>query len=365
MTTYKLIGTECSLYSGKARAYLRYKDIPFEEVLSSARVYEDVIVPRVGDRIIPVLITPEDSTIQDTTEIIDFLEDRFPEASVYPNTPVQRLVALLFELYGDEWLLIPAMYYRWWFKEENYDFIVSEFGKTSMPDAPPEVQRSTGEMVAGFFGGLLPGLGATEKNHKQIEAWYESFLDYFNEHLKMHPFLLGTRPSIGDFGLMGPLYAHLYRDPYSGRLMRSRAPRVAQWVEHMNAPEAKSGEFLPDDAVPQTLNPILEMMFEEMFPPMLDTVEKLAAWLDKNPGEEIPEVIGKHEFTIRGVSEKRRIRSYCQWMFQRPVDHYHALSGADKERADTFLKKLGGYEGMQVDIDRRVKRENHKLVPDT
>jgi len=364
MSQYKLIGTECSLYSGKARAYLRYKNIPFEEVLSSADVYENIIVPRVDDRIIPVLISPEDITVQDTTEIIDFLEERFPEASVYPKTPLQKLVGLLFELYGDEWLLIPAMYYRWWFKEDNYDFIVSEFGKTSMPDAPPEVQRSTGEMVAGFFGGLLPMLGVTEKNNRQIEEWYESFLDHFNEHLESHPFLLGTRPSIGDFGLMGPLYAHLYRDPYPGRLMKSRAPLVAQWVERMNAPDPNSGEFLPNDEVPETLTPILKMMFEEMFPPMLDTVEKLGEWLEQNPGEEIPEALGGHEFTIRGVTENRMIRSFCQWMFQRPVDYYQSLTGVDKERADTFLKSLGGYEGMQVNIRRRVKRANFKLVRD-
>lgn len=364
MSKYKLIGAECSLYSGKARAYLRYKAIPFEEVLSTAQVYEEVIVPRVGDRIIPVLISPDDIAIQDTTEIIDFLEERFPEASVYPETPLQRLAALLFELYGDEWLLIPAMYYRWWFSEDNYDFIVNEFGKTSVPDAPPEVQRATGEMVAGFFGGLLPQLGATEKNHRQIEEWYESFLDCFNEHLKSNPFLLGTRPSIGDFGLMGPLYAHLYRDPYPGRLMRSRARLVAKWVDRMTAPEPNSGEFFPDDDIPETLHPILKMMFEEMFPPMLDTVEKLSEWLDQNPEEEIPEVLGTHEFSVRGVKEFRNIRPYNQWMFQRPIEYYQSLSGTDRKRADGLLKTVGGYDDMQVNIRRRVKRENHKLLPD-
>jgi len=366
VSNYKLIGAECSLYSGKARAYLRYKNIPFEEMVASAKVYAEIIVPRIGDRIIPVLLSPDDIAIQDTTDIIDFLEERFPEASVYPKTPLQRLVALLFELYADEWLLLPAMYYRWWFKGDNYDFIVSEFGKTSMPDAPPDVQREMGETVAGFFGGLLPVLGATEKNHKQIEEWYESFLDCFSEHLKSHPFLLGTRPSIGDFGLMGPLYAHLYRDPYPGRLMKSRAPLVAQWVERMNAPEPCSGEFLPDDDVPETLSPILEMMFEEHFPVLLDTVEKLEDWINRNPDEEVPDVLGTHEFSIRGVTETRIMRPYNQWMFQRPVDHYRTLCGTDKERVDTFLKALGGYEGMQVAIRHRVKRaKNNSLILDS
>jgi glutathione S-transferase len=364
MSKYQLIGSECSLYSGKARAYLRYKDIPFEEVLNTPEVYETIIIPRVNDRIIPVLISPDDICVQDTTEIIDFLEERFPEISVYPETPLQRLVALLFELYGDEWLPIPAMYYRWWFKDDNYDFIVGEFGRSRMPDADPEIQRAAGEVGAGIFGGMLPLLGVTENNHMQIEEWYESFLDCLSEHLKLHPFLLGTRPSIGDFGLMGPLYAHLYRDPYPGRLMKSRAPLVANWVERMNAPEPGSGAFLPDDEVPETLHPILKMMFEEMFPPMLDTVEKLGEWLDQNPDDEIPWVLEAHEFSICGVREERWIQPYNQWMFQRPIDYYQTLSGMDRERADEFLRLLGGYEGMQVNIRRRVKRKNHKLLPD-
>ena len=146
--------------------------------------------------------------------------------------------------------------------------------------------------------------------------------------------------------------------------MRSRAPSVAQWVERMNAPKPDSGEFLPDDEVPETLSPVLQMMFRECFPPMLDTVEKLAEWLDRNPVEEIPEVLGTHEFSIQGVTENRRIRPYNQWMFQRPIDHYRSLSGKDKKRADEFLKSLGGYDGMQINIRRRVKRVDNKLVPD-
>jgi hypothetical protein len=44
MTKYRLIGTECSLYSGKARSYPCYKAVPFEEVLSTAEVYETILL---------------------------------------------------------------------------------------------------------------------------------------------------------------------------------------------------------------------------------------------------------------------------------------------------------------------------------
>ena len=37
-THYTLLGAEVSLYTGKVRAYLRYKRIPFTEVVASAEV---------------------------------------------------------------------------------------------------------------------------------------------------------------------------------------------------------------------------------------------------------------------------------------------------------------------------------------
>ncbi len=364
MSKYKLYGTEVSLYTGKARAYLRYKGIPFEEILSSATVYKEIIIPRTGVKYIPIIISPDDIAVQDTTEIIDFLEERFPDASVYPKTPLQHLVSLLFEVYADEWLVIPAMYYRWWFKEDNYNFIVKEFGRTSLPNGTEKEQFEMGETVAGYFGGALPFLGATEKNHKMIEAWYEAFLDCFNLHLEAHPFLLGARPSIGDFGLMAPLYAHLYRDPYPGKIMKSRAPLVANWVERMNAPDPMSGNFLPDDTVPETLFPILKMMFEEHFPVLIDSVDKLDEWLEKHPGEPIPRAIGTHDFSINGITENRVIFPYTQWMFQRPLDYYQSLKSSDKEKVDVLLKDLGGFDGMQKKIKKRVKRINNILVPE-
>ena len=110
---YTLYGTEFSLYSGKVRAYLKYKNIPYQEVHPTISTYKKIIVPKTGVSYIPVLQTPNDDYLQDTTHIIDTLEKDFPENSIYPTTPKQRLVSLLFELYGDEWLLIPAMHYRW------------------------------------------------------------------------------------------------------------------------------------------------------------------------------------------------------------------------------------------------------------
>ena len=32
-------------------------------------------------------------------------------------------------------------------------------------------------------------------------------------------------------GMMGPFYAHLYRDPVPGKILKMRAPRVVEWIE--------------------------------------------------------------------------------------------------------------------------------------
>ncbi|MEX0297901.1 MAG: glutathione S-transferase N-terminal domain-containing protein, partial [Kordiimonas sp.] len=126
VTEYKLYGHEVSLFSGKTRAYLRHKDIPFSESLSAENRAE--IKEHIGRNVIPVVRTPSGDYLQDTTVIIDALEQQFPDKPVYPTAPFQRLVSLLMEVYAEEWLILPAMHYRWAFKRQNLLFILKEFG---------------------------------------------------------------------------------------------------------------------------------------------------------------------------------------------------------------------------------------------
>lgn len=355
MESYTLYGGAISYYTGKARAYLRYKNVPFIEEGGSREIFE-----RVGRRIIPVLHTPDDELIQDTTDIIDFIEQKFPEPTVYPEDPVQRLVSLLFEVYGDEWLIMPGMHYRWAY---NLDFILEEFGKNILPDGTAEEQREIGAKISAPFRGSLPMLGITAETVPGLEARYEEFLTQFNEHLEHHWYLFGTRPSIGDYGLMGPLYAHNFRDPWSGNLMMRIAPNVARWVSNMNTPAPNSGHFLPAADFPDTLLPMLKVMFEECVPTILETIEMTAAWIDENPdAEEVPRTVGEHSFILGGCKGTRQARSFSQWMFQRPLSYYQSLAGDDRKRCDALLESVGGFDAMQTKVRRPVRRLNNKLV---
>lgn len=368
--SYQLIAAEVSLYSGKARAYLRYKGVPFEEVLSTRPVIQRVVRPKTGMAMIPVLLTPEGEAVQDTTAIIDHIEAKVPEPAVRPATPVLALASSLLELYGDEWLLMPAMSYRWHYKR-NMPLILSEFGALVAPRLPRLLHPVAGLPLALYFGGNYGrALGISKKNRAAIEASYERFLADFDRHLGEHPYLLGDRPCEGDFGFMGPLYAHLYRDPAPGALMRRVAPQVADWVERMNAPRAASDErgsssFAADDEVPTTLDPLFRRFFAEHWPVVRDTFDAVDRWVKDNPGApRIKRFVGEHTFAVEGVSHPRWIQSFTQWMAQRCLTAYAAMNEADRERAEAWLRRVGGGGELARPLGTWVRRVDNRLERD-
>lgn len=205
-------------------------------------------------------------------------------------------------------------------------------------------------------------LGITDNTHEAIEDWYENdFLPALNRHFDAYDFLFGSAPTIGDFGLMGPLYAHLYRDPYPVRLMRKTAPNVAAWVERMNELQNCDGRLLANDEVPTTLTPLFKRMFNEHWPVLMDTALRLGQWAKENEGPVVPRKIGEHEFRIDNVTEIRAILPYSVWMMQRILDCYRSMSDTDRQLANAFLEDVGGREALQFQPPVRLRRIHNKL----
>ena len=359
---YKLYGAPFSLYTGKARAYLINKRLPYEEVFSSLKVYKKIIIPHTGVRFIPIVKTPQDEYIQDTSVIIDTIEKRHPSNPLVPSTPKQKLISHLIEIWADEWLLIPAMHYRW--NKANFPFIYEEFGNIVFPRMPAIIRSFVGKKLGSKFKGFVPILGITPATIPTIEDWYENYvLRYLEQHFSTNKYLLGAKPSLGDVSLMGPLYAHLYRDPASGKIMKNIAPHVVKWVERMNTPNAQHGEWLSDDEIPETLYPLLQRMFTEFWPVLESTVEQLSLWQQQNPTvTEIPRSIGQHAFSIGDVKEQRAIMPFHQWKLQRVLDCYNNIDAECKVSVDEMLLKLEGKQAMQLKIPKRLDRVNNKLV---
>lgn len=362
---YDFYGAEVSYFSGKVRAYLRYKRIPFSEITPTRDIYRNIIVARVGWPVIPVVVTPEDETWQDSSEIIDNFEQRFPEASIYPEGARQKLAALLIETYADEWLKLPAMHYRW---SKNRDFAIAEFGRLSRPDLDEAGRREVGEQTAKPFAGALPFLGVNEATAAAIEKSYEDLLVELDAHFAKHDFLFGTRPSIGDFGLYGPLYAHQYRDPASGEIMKRLAPNVVKWVQRMTKPpQPKGGAFLPKDEVPATIIPVLARMMREFLPVLEKTAAALSAHIEAHPQliagkEPLPRAIGQHEFTLEGATGTRAIFPFELWMLQRPLDFLASLRAEQADAARAMLEEAGGEGIISFPAFPRLTRRQFQLV---
>jgi glutathione S-transferase len=214
-------------FSGKVRPALRAKRVPYDEILPTTAAYREVLVPRTGLAMIPVVVTPEDETWQDSSDILDALEARFPEPAIVPATPVQRIVCYLVELYTDEFLILPGLHYRWSFPESEtrarQDFAI-------MTGDERRACRFADQVKA--FTGLT---GVRPETAPAIEAHTRELLGALEAHFETEPYLLGGRRSLADCALMGPLY-NLYMDAVPSRLLRETATLRCQWIERMNHP---------------------------------------------------------------------------------------------------------------------------------
>lgn len=357
---YILIGTEASQFSGKARAALRWKGIDFSETFATPEVYRDIIEPKIGYGVIPVLLTESGQAIQDSADIIAFADREGGGASIHPNTPLQELVSLLLELYADEWLVIPAMHYRW-----NHDepWIVEEFGRIARPDATPEEQIAIGQVIANPVRDAVPRFGISDDTVSGIEAHYEGFLADFSAHLRKLPFVLGDRPSLGDFALFGALYGPLFRDPKLGQRMRRQAPLVAGWVERVRDARLGPESLAANDEIPETLHPILKRQMSEQAPVLIETSRALEEWARAQPGgARVKRSLGAHEFVIGGRRGQRSILTFALWRLQRIQDHYRQLADDDRKRAGSLLDSVGGRALVSAELPVRLGRKDFRLI---
>lgn len=353
---YQFYAAQESYFSAKVRPFFRYKSVPYVELAPTPAAYRDVIRARTGLAFIPVVITPDDETLQDTSDILDELERRYPEPALYPPTPVQRLVAYLLELYADEFLILPALHYRWNFAESE--------AKARADFARASGDAATAAKFADRIKGALPFVGVNPDTIPAVEAHARELLDILSAHFAQHDYLLGSRMSLADLALLGPLYAHLSLDAVPSRILKETAPRVCAWIERMNHPEPKAGVFVAGDALPPTLRPLLELAGRDAAPMLIDNVRALEEWADSRPADmvEPPRGVGGHTTHLRGVELQRMTSPYTLWMVQRPLDAYTALAPAARAKVDAALAGTGLETILAYKPRHRLGKQHFKLV---
>jgi glutathione S-transferase len=318
---------EVSYFSAKVRPALRYKRLWYDEVHADLRLIQE----RTGLGFIPILITPEDETWQDSTDIFDHLEARHPDPPLFPATPVQRIAAHLVELYADEFGTIPAMHYRWG----------SELGESSARARFIAMigSEELGTVAAARMAQARLALGATDDNAPAIEAHTRDLLDALSLHFQAQPYLLGARMSFADCALMGPLYGHFFNDLVSRKLLLETALPVVGWIERCNHPNAPAqGEWLADDALAATLREVLGVMGRDAAP------------------------VGRIESSLRGLPLVRFAGSYAPFLVQRVLDDYRALDPATRKRVDEAVAGTGWEAVLAHEPRHRLAKRGFKLV---
>ncbi|MEM1245875.1 MAG: glutathione binding-like protein [Acidobacteriota bacterium] len=401
-TKYRLFSWEHSYFSGKVRAYLRYKQAfdglgpGFEDVLATPEILQKVLGPATGSPTVPQLCTPEGAFVQDSSEIIDVVEERHPGPSVLPSAesaPRQRLACFLLELLADEWMIVYAFWERWQYSREgispsHLDFNALQWGAFLEPRLGGAERRLAGQALfdkvfsreapsdatAGPYAGLRH-LGVDDATEPAWQASNLRLLERLEAHFAAHDYVLGGRPSLADFALLGPLYAHQYRDAVAGFILRTRFPLIAEWVERCNATNALNaraydqvvysvdeegelvetlaqsdgGEWLPRDQIPETLAPVIEVFFEEMWPVLESTVLRVREYLSSGqraPGGELParsfsatpgfetlqtgEGALTHDFTLGDVTSRRMVLPHHVWRLQRLAAQVSACVDSDE-----------------------------------
>jgi len=377
---YILWATPHSLYAGKARSYLIKKGVPYREVSASDPEFLGQVIPQVGHMVIPVVRTPEGEVLQDTTAIIDHIEARTAAPDFVPPGPVQRVVSAVLDAFGSNYLLPLAMHYRWSYRDQQELFLRTEFAR-AIPPMPHEQRLETAGKLMTRFAGFLPNLGVTEAVIPAMEESYAELLAVLDKHFQQHPYLLGGRPSIADFGMMAPLYAHLARDPVPGLLMKTTAPNVFRWTERMNTAVIEDpdfpgygADFPADDALPETLEAILQVAFAQWGPGLAADADCFDRWLaglpDPAPGHmvshngvrQVHPHVGRISYTWRGVTMERGSQPHSLWHFARAQAAADALAGTAATRLADLLARTGGTTMMARRTARPIMRENNVLV---
>jgi glutathione S-transferase len=260
---FRIFGAELSPYSVKVRAYFRFKQIPHQWIIRSAAVQEEfnryAKLP-----IIPLVVTPSAEGLQDSTLVIENLETHYPENSIYPTDTTLYFVSTLLEEFGDEWGN-KWMFHMRWAKEIDQLSSARRIAQLTLPDADETTLTAMTEQVRQRMTGRVWFVGSNEQTAEQIETSFYRAAEQLETHLGDRPYLLGARPSFGDFGLWGQIY-NIWTDPTNCAYIEAKMPNLLAWIQRMLWPRIE-GDFESWETLEPTLKPFLRDQVGGLFLP--------------------------------------------------------------------------------------------------
>jgi len=229
--SYALYTMDNSPYSDKIRALLRYKRIPFVEHTENLETRFTVLQARTGKTMVPVLITPDDQALNDSTAIAREMEKRHPAPATRWDDASMDAIAMLLEDYADEWLVRIMLASRWYHAADAaQNAAIIATGMTHGLFGI-DFQRAAKDFPPGIVS-TVPKMGATPEN---AEGWYAMvprILAAMEAVLDHSPFVTGSRPHLCDFAFYG-MINQMRRDPTGYGWISGGPKAVLTWLERL------------------------------------------------------------------------------------------------------------------------------------
>ena len=331
---YTVYKADISYFSGKLEAYLRYKEIPHTAIDCNQKTLR-MIGNKTGTVKMPAIEMANGQWLYDTTPTIQWLEKKHPEAPVLPEDSALAFIALLIEDYADEWLWRPAMWWRWVPKASRVALGRRIAGEIMM------AKSLTTPM--GFICGRrqlrewLWDDGVNASNEEAVRDMLFRELEFLEPLFEQQPFLLGSHPSVADFGYFASMFRHFGNDPISAEVMRRDGPNTYEWLARLwNAKYTKLDSNVswvwPEADYWQ---PLLQRIAKDYLPYLHQNA--LAFSNDKKRFD-----YQGDSLTFRGTVTT----DYRVWCRQELQREFSLLNTADQQRVEQLFAKAGGITSL-------------------
>ena len=286
MEDLRLIGVGASPYTRKLRAALRFRRLPYRFVVSGSKEAE--ALPGAPLPLVPYLVAADDAgeltlAKSDTTPILTYLDEARPKRRLRPSDPALRLIDLIIEDYGDEWLSKCMFHYRW-----------SNAADTARAGAYLPYARMTqmtpeeGRQAADFFSNRqisrIGVVGSNAITAPVIEASWRRYLEIFDRHIQAVPYMLGERPGAGDFACYGQMTMLVITDPTPAAVAFEVSPRAYAWTEKcedLSGLDVRQDDWIDLNNPPETLRELLSEIGRVYAPFLLANAEAVMAGAEK------------------------------------------------------------------------------------
>ena len=338
----KLVGHIGSPYSRKLRAYLRYKQIPFEWIQNNTSQVLDLPPPIIP--IIPVVYYERENYSighTDSTPLIQSMNKTCIRRSTSPSDPALDFLNHLLEDFSDEWLNKIMYYYR----SKYNGFRNSEF---LLLASNPSMDENELKELAGIFQNRqthnLPQIiGTNDSSGDFLENHYIKIIKLFDDVLSNNNFIFGSRPSSADFGFYGQFSQLILTDQTSRETYLRNGMRLRPWCEFMDdlsGIDLNTTSWVQRDVLKGSdVHKNLLQEVNDVYLPVL--YANFLAF--KN---------GKSEFAVdlRGIRWKQKVNKYHAKCIRQLHNSYNALLPEDKN----FVKSLGVHFDVNGKISSRL-----------